>query len=276
MNSQMETAGGHISSAAAVLMLFLLSGCGAQPEQPLNVLFIAVDDLRPQAGSYGETYMHTPNLDRLAETGVSFMNHFVQAPTCGASRYSMLTGQRPRPSRPASYGNGAFELLPQTKPDHAVSLPHQFRRNGYRTVSIGKISHSPDGRQHEKTTDEGATDDPQAAPEMPFAWDDVYGPRGQWDTAWRAFFAYAGEKSRVRGLTPAVEAADVDDRGYPDGLIADAAQEELRDLQERGKPFFMAVGFYKPHLPFTAPQQYWDHYDADELSKAPFPSYPEG
>ena len=246
------------------------------PDPPCNVLFIAVDDLRPQLGALGDPQMHTPHIDRLASEAVLFPHHYVQVPTCGASRFSMLTSQRPHPSRPASYGNAAFSLFPRDVPERALSLPAVFRRNGYHTVSIGKISHSPDGRLHEKTTLPGTTDDPQAPPEVPFAWDEVFGPRGAWGTAWRAFFAYAGGKSRIPGETPATESAVVSDTGYPDGLIAAAAVRKLQALKGKEQPFFLAVGFYKPHLPFNAPQPYWDFYDRDGIPPAPHPAYPEG
>jgi arylsulfatase A-like enzyme len=245
-------------------------------EQPPNVLFIAVDDLRPQLESYGKPRMHTPNIDRLAAEGVRFPNHFVQAPTCGASRYAMLMSRRPHPSRPATYGNGAFSLLAERDSARPRALPHHFRHHGYHTVGIGKISHSPDGRRHEKTTRPDATDDPEAPPQMPDSWDEVYGPRGSWNTAWRAFFAYAGGMSRDRGKTPPVEAADVPDTGYPDGLTANMAVDELRERKGREQPFFMAVGFYKPHLPFNAPQRYWDRYDRNRIGLAPHPAPPTG
>ena len=109
-----------------------------------NVLFISVDDLRPQLGCYGRPQTISPNLNRLASEGVIFTNHFVQCPACAPSRYSLLTGQRPHRSRLKSYTMRAFELIPQEYEGRSVSLPHHFKLNGYRTVSIGKISHSPD------------------------------------------------------------------------------------------------------------------------------------
>ena len=271
-------------SPLAVLsfMLFLLVPFQARgqeapggAERP-NVLFIAVDDLRPQLESYGWARMHTPAIDRLAAGGVRFMHHYVQAPTCGASRYAMLLSQRLRRARPATYDNSAFSLLATPDSSRPPALPRHFRRHGYRTVSIGKVSHSPDGRRHEKTTRPDTTDDPDAPPQMPGSWDEVQGPRGPWDTAWRAFFAYAGGGSRTRGETPATESADVPDTGYPDGLTAHLATRKLRDLKEHGQPFFLAVGFYKPHLPFNAPQQYWDRYDRSRIGLAPHPAPPEG
>src|SRR5687767_6245106 len=122
-----------------------------------NVLFIAVDDLRPQLGCYGHQEMITPALDRLAKEGRRFEHHYVQVPTCGASRCALLTGHYP--SRVEAYDNNAVAALPRDVA--ARSLPAFFRRNGYTTVSIGKISHAPDGMR------------PDGEPELPLSWDEV-------------------------------------------------------------------------------------------------------
>lgn len=228
-------------------------------QQPMNVLFIAIDDLRPELGCYGDEQMVTPNIDRLARQGRLFNRHYVQVPMCGPSRYAMLASQLPTPEQPKSYAHAAFDLLPDVEPDRAISLPHLFKRNGYTTVSLGKISHNPDGRKGDGSL------------EVPFSWDEAYVPTGEWDSAWDAFFAYAGGKTRDPGKTPATEAADVPDTGYPDGLIAEEAVRKLGELKD--EPFFLAVGFFKPHLPFNAPKKYWDLYDPQEIELAgnPFP-----
>lgn len=284
--------GKHIAAGMGILLAMLMltgwlpAGRGMHSSGPTggkatyNVLFIAVDDLRPQLGSYGKAFMHTPNIDRLASQGVRFTRHYVQYPSCGPSRWALLTGQRPDMSFLDVFSSNTkpFRVfMPQALDgEHPVSLAHLFRRHGYYTVSIGKIGHSPDGGWHEKTTHAGATDDPEAPAQVPFSWDEVYGPRGEWGTAWRAFFAYADGKSRIRGETPPVESADIPDTGYPDGLISKAAVEELHELERREQPFFLAVGFYKPHLPFNAPQEYWDLYEHDALPLSPVPSKPAG
>jgi iduronate 2-sulfatase len=244
-------------AAGLVLLALSSSAIAAEPKRPPNVLFITVDDLRPQLHCYGRKEMVTPNLDRLAAEGRIFRRHYVQVPTCGASRCALLTGRYP--SQPGAYGNDAFALLPRSEEDAVVTLPGLFKRNGYRTVSIGKISHSPDGMN------------PDGQVEAPFSWDEVGVPAGKWKTGWDAFFAYADGSTRIPGKTPATERADVPDNGYPDALIADAAIEKLGEL--KGKPFFLAVGFFKPHLPFNAPTKYWDLYDPDRLP-APANSLP--
>ena len=123
-------------------------GRAAPVKDKPNVLFICVDDLRPELGCYGREQMITPNLDKLASQGVLFNNHFVQVPTCGASRCCLLTGQRP--TRPGAVSNAAFEGLPRTDTGRAFSMPRLFRENGYTTVSVGKVSHGGDGRRHGK------------------------------------------------------------------------------------------------------------------------------
>ena len=152
-----------------------------EPPRAPNVLFIAVDDLRPEIGAYGATQIRTPNLDRLAADGVVFLRHYVQVPTCGASRYAMLTGQRPTSA--AHLSNEAFvNLLPREEEERPESFAHLFRRAGYHTAAIGKISHYPDGRVL-SYAGEG-----DGRLEMPFSWDEVQGPIGRWGTAWTAFF----------------------------------------------------------------------------------------
>lgn len=252
-------------------------GHGAPAQRPRNVLFICVDDLRPQLPCYGQDFMVTPHLDQLAARGLVFDNHFVQVPTCGASRCSLLTGARPQTMQALT--NSAFDALPREDSGQANSLPDFFRRNGYTTVSVGKVSHNPDGRRRPKPSSKvdaagnmvyEGPDDSEA--ELPFAWDRVYAPTGEWGDPWSAFFAYAGGKTRSYSeeKTPAWEAAEAPDTGYPDGLIAEVAIRELNLLKD--EPFFLAVGFYKPHLPFCAPKRYWDLYDRDAI---PLPEHPD-
>jgi arylsulfatase A-like enzyme len=253
------SAGGALSGSAAGA-----AALGARP----NVLLICVDDLRPELGCYGHPEMLTPNIDRLAAEGRRFTRHYVQSAVCGPSRCSLLTGKRinnwdcwkglrGRPSEPAE----------------PASFAHLFRRNGYRTVCIGKVSHQPGG----------VIDEEQRVHQVPFSWDKSYAPVGAWGTPWRAFFAYAGGKAynrviRMRKDEPMLpyEAAAVDDLGYADGLNAEAAVKELEGLKGRGQPFLLGVGFYKPHLPFNAPRRYWDLYPAAKAGWASNPRPPQG
>jgi len=257
-------------NAGLLFVLLLGASCHtATPTGPYNVLFIAVDDLRPDLASFGETYMATPSLDKLASEGRPFSHHYVQVPTCGASRYALWTGLRP--STPAQLDNEAFvRLMPRDERERPESFADLFRRNGYHTASIGKLSHYPDGRIF-SYAGEG-----DGRLEMPFSWDEVDGPIGKWGTAWNAFFGYSdgSNRNQARGAMPAYESADVPDTSYADGIIAEKAIIKLREL--RSERFLLAVGFFKPHLPFTAPKKYWDLYDAGEIELSPNPDAPEG
>ncbi|MDX2444870.1 MAG: sulfatase, partial [Bacteroidales bacterium] len=239
-------------------------------EKP-NVLFISVDDLRPELGCYGATYVKSPNLDKLASSGILFANHFVQVPTCGASRLSMLTGMLPK--TPAHLGNEAIREFISGKSE--TSMPetfiHHLKRNGYYTVGIGKISHYADGLLY------GYTDSVSTERELPHSWNELLFNPGKWGTGWNAFFGYANGENRQsmdRQVKP-YEVADVDDMGYPDGISANIAIQKLKELSKKGKPFFLGVGFFKPHLPFNAPKKYWDLYDENKIPLAPFPGIPE-
>ena len=125
-------------------LIFVIISC-EQPQQKPNVLFISIDDLRTELGAYGNTVIQTPNIDKLVSNGVAFTNHFVQVPTCGASRHSLLTGMRPQTR--AHLGNNviAKEIATQPEKEGPESFIHQLKRKGYHTVGIGKISHSADG-----------------------------------------------------------------------------------------------------------------------------------
>lgn len=239
-------------------------------EKP-NVLFISVDDLRPELGCYGAKYVKSPNLDKLASSGILFANHYVQVPTCGASRLSMLTGMLPK--APAHLGNEAIRKFISGNPETSKpeTFIHHLKRNGYYTVGIGKISHYADGLLY------GYTDSVSTERELPHSWNELLFNPGKWGTGWNAFFGYANGENRQsmdRQVKP-YEVADVDDMGYPDGISANIALQKLKELSKKGKPFFLGVGFFKPHLPFNAPKKYWDMYDENKIPLAPFPDIPE-
>ncbi|MDA9597261.1 sulfatase [Flavobacteriaceae bacterium] len=258
------------------LVAFLFWGYQSESQgvhDPLpNILFIAVDDLRPELSVYGNPIIKTPNIDQLANTGSLFTNHYVQVPTCGASRFSMMTGMRPR--KRVHIGNDVFykETANQSEKKEPESFVHHFKRNGYTTVGIGKLSHSVDGWVY------GYNEQPSKVKEMPHSWDRFVFNPGKWKTGWNAFFAYANGENRQRlnNQVKPYEMGKVSDEGYPDGLILKSALEELKKLKVQQKPFFMGVGFFKPHLPFNAPKKYWDLYDRSTIPIAPDPFIPEG
>ena len=229
-----------ISKVLHSLVVFSLIGVGsvstAAASSKPNVLFITIDDLRVEIGCYGQTHVKTPVMDRLAARGMRFDRAYVQAAFCNPSRNSFLTGLRPDTTR--IFGNRT--RLRDRLPD-VVTLPQLFREQGYRTIRLGKIFHG------------GADmDDPKS-----------------WDVALYPKVTDVGRRGEGRNLTGgAVKwcrwlAAEGDDEDQPDGQIAREAVRFLRQGHEA--PFFLAVGFNKPHDPFVAPKKYFDMYPLEEL-----------
>ena len=228
-----------------------------QPKQP-NVLLILVDDLRPELAAFGARHGAMPCLDAFNEKATVLTRHFVQVPTCGASRYAFLTGRSPKASR--ALGNEAFFRGPtaipkvtepaasESRPRPAWTMPELFRQNGYRTVQIGKVSHTPDGKVYAY---DGSGD---GRAELPGAWDEVTTPYGPWKRGWGAFFAYPGGSHREdgEGHRDLMDFSAEQDSELPDGLLAARAVDVLAGFAKSKERFFLAVGFYKPHLPFVA------------------------
>ncbi|WKN46082.1 sulfatase [Tunicatimonas pelagia] len=222
------------------------------PDKP-NVLFIAVDDLRPELGCYGKTAVISPNIDRLASQGTLFNRAYCQIPVCGASRASLLTGLRPNRNRFLNYKTWADKDAPE-----AVTLPQHFKNNGYYTVSNGKIFHYQDDKL-------------ESWSELPWRARDP-------SNDWRNYVTEAAQQIAIdhgNGKGPAFEQADVPDTAYFDGKIAAKTIADLKRLKEQDQPFFLAVGFLKPHLPFNAPSRYWDLYNPQNLPEASNPFPPE-
>jgi len=262
----------------SAVMLFTLSLFSISQAQKLsqtqtdrpNVLFIFIDDLRAELGCYGNGYIHSPNIDKLASQATVFQNQFVTVPTCGASRSSLLSGRLPRSVNDLS--NAAFEMKRSGKLEKPVpeSFVENLRLNGYYTVGIGKISHSPDGYIYDYLQPQGAE------LELPNSWDEMLFNAGKWGTGWNAFFGYAAGTNRntLKNQVKPYEKGDVDDSGYPDGLTANLAIKKIKELATKDKPFFLGVGFFKPHLPFNAPKKYWEMYDESQLATSPSPTIP--
>ena len=229
-----------------------------------NVLLICIDDLRPELKSFGMDYIHSPNIDKLAASGRPFFNHYVQAPTCGASRFTLLTG------RYGSSGNGA--LFGRSKSIQHASFPAWFRKHGYTTISLGKVSHHPGGRG-------GSEWDDDAVPEMPESWDRHLLPSGAWQHPRGVMHGLAnGEIRRNAKNMDVYQAFEGPDSAYPDGLIIDEAIKQLDELSSnaRAKPFFLTVGIIRPHLPFGAPARYMRPYLEVDLPPVAHPSKPVG
>ena len=210
-----------------------------------NILFISIDDFRPKISSYGETKMITPNIDKLASEGLQFNNAYTNIAVCGASRASLMTGIRPSLNRFNDFSTRAQVDTPQ-----AISLNQLFMDNGYETISYGKIyHHSDDFQQHWSEKDKGQIQS------------DFQDPK----SIERVNNAEKGEYGN-KNLT--YEYPDVDDYAYNDGKITQNAIHKLKVLKEDDQPFFMAVGYVSPHLPFIQPKKYWDMYDHDSIQLA--------
>ncbi len=253
-----------------ILVLFvlpLLPGCGGggavQNHRPPNILFIPVDDLRPDLGAYGDTVAITPNIDRLAGNGLVFTRTYCQQAVCNPSRASLLTGLRPDSIRVWDLRTNFRERVPDV-----VTLPQFFKEHGYETVGIGKIFHNtiPDTLSWtEKLHIDGFPFDPDA----------VYVTeenREKVEAKKERYMEQGIDRTDQLGQwyikTVATEKAKIGDDAYYDGAQTTLALQKLREFSEMDRPFFLAVGYYRPHLPFNAPAKYWDLYDPEDIPLA--------
>lgn len=234
---------------AALGVLFLLSASYLHAAARTNVLFITADDLRPELGCYGSVAV-TPHLDALAKRGMLFRHAYCQQAVCNPSRSSMLTGLRP--GTLGLYVNGTHfrELKPGV-----TTLPLWMKEHGYTTRCVGKIFHNWHTKEH---------GDPRSwsAPEFLHYANhgndapEVNGPLPP-------NLATLSSSLRQYGKVPLCECRDVPDEAYYDGRVAAEAVRVLGEIKDQ--PFFLAVGFWKPHAPFNAPKKYWDLYQRDKL-----------
>lgn len=248
-----------------LLLAVLAQAAHAAP----NVLLLCIDDLRPELGCYGVDYIHSPNIDRLAKQGVVFQRHYVQAPTCGASRFTLLTGRYGSSSNDAIFNRAKAMAKGE---EMSPSMPAWFRQHGYTTVSVGKVSHHPGGR--------GGSDwDDEAIPEMPDSWDRHLQPTGAWKHPRGIMHGLANGEIRTNNAKEmdVCQSVEGDDSIYPDGLTTNIALEQLDELTaDKAKPFFLAVGIIRPHLPFGAPAKYMEPYRDTALPSIPHPEKPKG
>jgi len=260
---------------SAGLLGALMTGCPvpSKNKRP-NILFIAVDDLRPELGCYGNQEIKTPHFDRLAKEGMVFARAHCQAAACAPSRASLMTGLRPDSTRVWSLG----EEFRKTIPD-VVTMPQHFHKFGYYTVSLGKIFHNhmpdrvsfdePDLRPAEYNTPQLIDRDPES-----FYYDEENKrdlARVREERLRKNPNAYAGGWAYGRST----ECADAPDSVFYDGAQTDLALETMKRIKDKKQPFYMALGYYRPHLPFVAPKKYWDLYDRNGLSLASNPYLPE-
>jgi len=267
------------------LMKIFLSLCfftaSAQPPEKPNILFIPIDDLRTALGCYGDSYAQTPEIDAIADLGTVFLNNHTQKAVCGPSRASLLTGKRPDYTEVWDLET----LIRDIHPD-IVTLPQHFKNKGYTTTGVGKTfdSRSVDGQEDAISWS------------IPYSRSDQldhpneYGPpilgyyqtaeiKNEYETRMQALIDADPTLSNEEALRlvseeykPIIEIGDgIPDNAYKDGAIADKAIELLQDLADNNtEPFFLSVGFKKPHLPFSLPKTYYDLYDPSQIILAPF------
>lgn len=247
----MKMTGFVVSAVALGLRKECVSAAEAAGAKPINVLFFFVDDLRVQLGCYGKTQVKSPNIDKLAADGTLFEHAYCSQAICAPTRICTLSGLRPD-------STGIYDLDHPLRESGSsvVTLPQYFKQRGYETVTMGKVYHHHD-------------DDRENWTRMP----KVEG-EGYVLLETQAFVKKRLEEGKAKGLTgnvlsrsargPATECADVPDEAYLGGGIAKTAVEQLREL--KSKPFFMCIGFIKPHLPFCAPKKYWDMYKREEFA----------
>jgi arylsulfatase A-like enzyme len=239
-------------------------------ERPNNILFLAVDDLKPLLSNYGHKEMHTPNFDRLAAMGVTFTNANVQYAVCGPSRASIMTGCYPDRTK-------VWDLHTDFRKssEGLVSIPEYLTTQGYETVGIGKIYHkgSTSPGHDGKSWSMGHTlpNDYNASTGAPIINYQSAENRARYKAIMAEAKAQGIDKSgkqrayALKQHKPTVESAPVPDDAYQDGVYTNKAIETLRQLKQQDKPWLLALGWQRPHLPFVAPQKYWDLYDRDEI-----------
>jgi len=252
-----------------------------QADNKKNILFIAIDDLKPLLSNYGHNEMHTPNFDRLAKMGVTFTHAYVQQAVCGPSRASVMTGVPPDRTRVWDLHTDFREVSPDL-----ISMPEYLISQGYETTAIGKI-------YHKGSASPGHDGKSWSIPHIiPNNYDSLYGApalgyyqdpktKREVELITAELEAKGVKRAKIRKkvlkrIKPSTESADVPDEAYQDGLYTKEALVRMNKLATGDKPFFLGVGFQRPHLPFVAPKKYWDLYDRNKIKLSKQQSYSEG
>ena len=268
-----------------VVFIASLGTCFAQKSvnnEQKNILFIAIDDLKPLIAAYGEKQMHTPNIDRLAKMGVLFKNANVQQAVCGPSRASIMTAMYPDNTKVWDLHTDFRKSAPSLQ-----SMPEYLITQGYETTAIGKI-------YHKGSSSEGHDGKSWSMPHtLPVNFPEEYGK------PMYAFYQHPETKKTMqllrkealakglkkygkqsqyvfKTIKPSTECVEGSDEIYQDGLYTKDALKKLDKLASKNKPFFLAVGYQKPHLPFNAPKKYWDLYKREDIQLAAFQNLAEG
>lgn len=266
------------SILALLVSLFIITSCQKQIEKPIkkpNILFISIDDLRPSLGVYGDSLAITPNLDSFAGEGITFRQTFCQSAVCAPSRASLMTGIRPDSTRVWHLGDKFREINPET-----VTMPQHFAKHGYHTVNLGKIFHN-------YMPDSISWNEPDLRPSQ-YLKPEWIGRDGEtFYISEKVAKSQASKRDSLLKLRPvryangwntgpAWESADVHDSLYYDGAQTELAKRTLNRLAKMDEPFFMGLGYFRPHLPFAVPKKYWDMYERDSIPLAVNPAIPDG
>jgi arylsulfatase A-like enzyme/GH35 family endo-1,4-beta-xylanase len=260
-----------------LLFLFFLGIIHAQDSQTApNILFIAIDDLKPTIGAFGDDLAHTPNIDLLAEQATVFLNNHTQQAVCGPSRASLMTGKRPDYTKVRDLKTKMRDMVPEI-----VTIPQYFKNQGYKTIGLGKIF---DPRCVDEFRDKPSWSVP-FMPEHKFEYPNDFGPPAMGfyqDPKIKLYIQKLRNEAKANGIKnlgkylrdtfkPPFEKTDAPDDAYVDGALAMYANKFLDEYKpESNEPFFLAVGFKRPHLPFTAPKKYWDMYNPSKFEIAKF------
>jgi iduronate 2-sulfatase len=246
----------------SVVLICLTSGLALAASvlaaAPPNILFLVADDLNCALACYGDPVAVTPNLDRLAARGLVFELAYCQQAVCNPSRSSFLTGLRPDTV-------GVDDLrksFRETAPDgmDLVTLPQHFKNQGWFCQNIGKLFHNMGDTQDRRS----------------WSIDEAFFRGTHADDTVFANAASPPGWTKPEYKAPVTEAPELPDTTYRDGQIAELAAAVLRQYPNDGQPFFLAVGFWRPHLPFVAPKRYWDLYDPDDIPLPDPAVAPEG
>lgn len=270
----------HITSVAlaclaALLCLAPLRAQAAEQEKPkVNVLFIAVDDLRPELGCYGFDQIKSPNIDALAKQGLLFERAYCQFALCNPSRASLLTGRRPETIKVFD-----LETFCRTHAPDVVTLPQLFKNNGYESRSVGKIFHVTNGNHEDdiswssKPWKNPRSDKPKV-PAKQIAVDANGKVVAKPERTKSGKRKVGDEPFEPRANMLPFESPDVADNQLLDGQVAEKAISVLNEVKD--KPFFLGVGFHKPHMPWIAPKKYWDMYKDSDIQLAKYQELPAG
>jgi arylsulfatase A-like enzyme len=227
-----------IKLLVVIISLFYFTANSNNEPKKENIIFIIVDDLRDLTMADNQPKFITPNIDKLKKNGVTFKNSFTNNPVCGASRASLLTGMRPTKSRYTTFYTKINEDSP-----NALTIASYLKKNGYKTISNGKISHYPK--------------------DAAYGWDEIFRAQRKNPKDYKDPINLSNLKNN---FGPASEFVYTNDNDYSDGKVTQKTIKDIQSINNTDKPFFIAVGFQKPHLPFVAPKKYWDLYDRNDIT----------